>query len=214
MTAAPTLSSISFNPERIALSSSSVFFALELEPVGLSLLPHGGEFRGMAVRGVRPPLGEAFLAAARVSFGEPHRYIFGLDRLACPRRRPRRGSERNRLSLPGRAPRSLLGLRFPGPPGRQALKRPDAARRSARSAGFEGETANSRFAAAPFLPARGRDDRDSRRSKAVSSVRSLTNPLFENRGGVVLIELDEFLQLALRAVVAPRQQRLQKRVAA
>src|ERR1700722_6209692 len=43
-----------------------------------------------------------------------------------------------------------------------------------------------------FLPApRPRDDQDSRRSIEVSSVRSLTNPLLEDRCGVALVEFDQ-----------------------
>src|SRR5271154_955673 len=94
---------------------------------------------------------------------------------------------------------------------RPASKR---ARLSADSAGPGSETASRRAVAAPLLRPRARDDRGSRQSIAVSSVRSLTNPLFEDRGGVILVEFDQLHELALGAVVAPREQRLHEFVMA
>src|ERR1700727_1090585 len=79
-------------------------------------------------------------------------------------------------------------------------------------AGFGGETASPRVAAAPLLRPRSRGGQDSRLSKAVSSVRSLTNPLFENRSGVVLVEFDHLHELALGAVVASGEQGLHELV--
>src|ERR1700733_13595298 len=81
-------------------------------------------------------------------------------------------------------------------------------RPSANLAGFGGETASPRAVAAPFLRPCSRGGQDTRLSKAASSVRSLTNPLFENRSGVVLIEFDHLHELALGTIVASGEQRL------
>src|SRR6202789_3515841 len=85
-------------------------------------------------------------------------------------------------------------------------------RPSANLAGFGGETASPRAVAVPFLRPCSRGGQDSRLSKAVSSVRSLTNPLFENRSGVVFIEFDHLQQLALGTIVAAREQRFHELV--
>src|ERR1700722_5151765 len=85
-------------------------------------------------------------------------------------------------------------------------------RPSANLAGFGGETASPRAVAAPFLRPRSRGGQDNRLSKAASSVRSLTNPLFENGSGVVLIEFDHLHELALGAIVASGEQRLHELV--
>src|SRR4029077_859214 len=105
----------------------------------------------------------------------------------------------------------LLGFR---PPRSPCDRRPasNRARCSAGLAGFGGETASLRAAAAPFLRPRSRGGQDRRLSKAVSSVRSLTNPLFENRSGVILIEFDHLQQLALGAIVASGEQGLHELV--
>src|SRR3984957_2107189 len=103
--------------------------------------------------------------------------------------------------------RWVFRLRPPRSPGD---RRPPSTRawHSAGSAGFGGERASPRAAETSFPRLGARDDRGSRQSKAVSSVRSLTDPLFEDRGGVILIEFDQLLQLALGTVVASREQRL------
>ncbi len=62
-----------------------VFVETKLLLLRLRLLPRSGEFSRVAVRSLEPPLGEAFLAAARMSLGEFDRHVLGLDRL--PRRR-------------------------------------------------------------------------------------------------------------------------------
>src|SRR3984957_10557354 len=85
-------------------------------------------------------------------------------------------------------------------------------RPSANLAGFGGETGSPRAVAVPFLRPCSRGGQDSRLSKAVSSVRSLTNPLFENRSGVVLVEFDHLHELALGAVVASGEQGLHELV--
>src|ERR1700722_14648157 len=79
---------------------------------------------------------------------------------------------------------------------------------SAGSAGSGDEMASPRAEGAPFPRERARDDRGSRQSIAVSSIRSLTNPLFGERGGGILLEFDQLLQLALGTVVTSREQRL------
>src|ERR1700689_4215441 len=104
----------------------------------------------------------------------------------------------------------LAFRRLRSPCGRRSAS--NQARCFARLAGFGGETASPRAAAAPFLRPRSRGGQDNRLSKAVSSVRSLTNPLFENRSGVVLIEFDHLHELALGTIVAAGEQRFHELV--
>src|SRR5271166_3525261 len=69
--------------------------------------------------------------------------------------------------------------------------------------------ATSHGEATPSRPERVQYGRDSPRSVRVSSIRSLTNPLFDDGDGLILIKFDELDELALRSFVALREERFQ-----
>ena len=168
--------------------------------------------------GLGPTCDEAFLASSRVRLGEseapfprpwPRRADKAVSRAACstptaPATEERALLSRFRLWL-GRADEASKRDRTTGVGrGSAALQALQAARPKWRGLSAR----RSRLS-----PEGVRYDPDSRRSALASSVRSLTNPLFENCGGLVLIEVDELLQFALRAIVPAREQGLEELVA-
>src|SRR5579863_7810809 len=80
---------------------------MEFLPLRFRLFPKGGEFGGVTVRGFDAPGGKAFLASARVSFGEFGRHRLRARRLVG-RRRSRRRRRRNRLWRPRAAAGSVV----------------------------------------------------------------------------------------------------------
>src|SRR5262245_3875852 len=111
------------------------------------------------------------------------------------------------MAYVGRSLHSALRRRRPpSPRGRRPAS--ERAPRPAGLAGFGDEMASPHGAAARYRLSGSPDDQDSRRSIAVSSVRSLTDPLFEDCGGVILVELDQLQKLAFGPVIAPGDQRL------